>query len=100
VTPSDEHIGKTILLGLTWVATDKSERHEQFAGTISGFNMERPAVPLVIIACDDGVARNYPWSELSVSMAPEGEYKLAKSQTVYVNPHFLMQFTIYPKPES
>ena len=100
MTSSDEHIGKTVLVGLTFVATDGPERHEQVAGRVTGLDIADRETPLVILDCDDGIARTYPWSELAVSVAPPGEYKLAQSQKVYADPDFLMQFSIYPNPES
>ena len=90
----DQQIGKTALVGLTWVAADESQTHQQFGGAITGFVTEGRETPLVKIECDDGVTRSYPWNESVVTTASPGEYTLAATQKVYIDPDYLMQFSI------
>src|SRR3546814_9669971 len=49
----DQQIGKTVLVGLTWIAPDESQSHQQFGGSIAGFETEGRETPLVQIECED-----------------------------------------------
>src|SRR3546814_18662048 len=91
----DRQIGKTVLVGLTWIAPDESQSHQQFGGSIAGFETEGRETPLVQIECDDGETRSYPWHESAVSVAAPGKYTLTATQKVFVDPDYLMQFSIY-----
>jgi hypothetical protein len=91
----DQQIGKTVLVGLTWIAPDESQSHQQFGGSITGFVTEGRETPLVQVECDDGETRSYPWNESAVTVAAPGKYTLATTQKVFVDPDYLMQFSIF-----
>src|SRR3546814_14355857 len=91
----DRQIGKAVLVGLTWIAPDESQSHQQFGGSIAGFETEGRETPLVQIECDAGETRSYPWHESAVSVAAPGKYTLTATHTVFVDPVYLRQFSIY-----
>jgi hypothetical protein len=99
-------LGLTMLIGVSRSKSDGTWEQEQFFGTI---NEVRPLSDsefvdrydgyagqqfLVIVGCDDGIDRNYPFDADTFSFARPGEYTLSDSGRTIIDPDILCTWTV------
>jgi len=74
------------------MAKDGSYTQEQYVGTAN--IIDQGEYCLVVVECDDGDSRNYPFDARSLQRAAPGEYRLRSTGQIVTNPDFLMTWTI------
>jgi hypothetical protein len=85
----NDMVGRTVLVGLTYVRPDGSIRlQSQFAGIVTSVK------PLVAIERGDDELFTLPNEPEAFDWAAPGEYRLRGSGEVVVNPDFLTSWTI------
>jgi hypothetical protein len=95
-------VGSSILIGLTFVESDGSERLESYIGRIvevgandeSFENLDDSETSLVIVAeCHDGGTRTFPFDRTAINPANSGFYELPDGATIE-DPDFEMHWHI------
>jgi hypothetical protein len=95
---ASDHIGAVIVVGISFVAKDGSERREQHAGTVDRFVGEGENAGVVLI-CHDGVERAFPWDPENLSEVEPGTYRLNDDGAVVRDPDYIMQFVVHEDSE-
>jgi hypothetical protein len=88
----DEHIGRTLLLGVTHTGLDgELRRQEQLVGTIMVVDFDEG----IVVSCEpDGRTFVLPGDPAWVEKAPPAEYRLRSTGQVVTNPDYLAKLTI------
>jgi hypothetical protein len=98
----DDLVGASMVVGLTFVENDQSERYETYAGHVretraadDGFNSldDNSNPPVIVIECHDGETREFPFDNEAIEPADPGIYKLPDGTTVE-NPDYQMLWRI------
>jgi hypothetical protein len=93
-TDLNEMIGKTLLVGITYLGTDDRPEHRvEFGGIV------RSVHPPVSIERGEDVPFTLPPEPEAFERAQPGEYRLRSSGEVVVNPDFVTTWTVNPPPE-
>jgi len=87
-------IGKTILVGITYLDKDENVLNQiQFCGTVVKADNQNIAIK------SSSEEFFLPPDLTSISIAPEGEYKLRSTGEIIVNPDLLTTWTVSPPKE-
>ena len=93
-----DYVGAVVVVGLSFVGEDGSERRQQYAGTIDRFQGEGEDAA-VILLCHDAVERAFPWDPENLSEVEPGSYKLNDDGAVVRDPDYIMQFVVHDESE-
>ena len=94
LSEKDIFIGKTIIIGLTFLDNLNQEVEKaQLSGTISEINEEG-----IFIKLDEGDFYTLPPDLSAIQAAPPGEYEFESTGKVVVNPDYMTTWRIY-KPD-
>jgi hypothetical protein len=87
----DEYIGRTLLLCLNFLETDrKPRRQEQVVGTIMVVDFDEG----IVVSCDpDGRMFVLPGDPSRIEKAPRAEYRLRSTGQIVTNPDYIATYT-------
>jgi hypothetical protein len=94
----EDFVGAVVVVGISHVGKDGSERREQYAGTIDRFVGDGDEAGVVLI-CHDGVERAVPWDPDNLSEVEPGTYRLNDDGAVVRDPDYIMQFVVHEDSE-